>query len=64
MNITINKGTTDIIMDAEDLIELLKYKIDGLQLYKAEGVDIAQRVIDTQKSIIHLEEYLLSLYTE
>jgi predicted protein tyrosine phosphatase len=64
MNVTINKGTTDVIMDAEDLIELLKYKLVALERYKAEGIDISQRVIDTQKSIMHLEEYLLSIYKD
>ena len=64
MNITINKGTTDVILDVEDLIELLKYKLDALDRYKELGIDITQRVIDTQNSIIHLEEYLLSLYKE
>jgi hypothetical protein len=62
MHITINEGTTDVIIDTEHLIELLKYKLVALERYKAEGIDITKDVINIQQTIIRLEEYLLTLY--
>lgn len=62
MNITINKGTTEAIIDIEDLINLLKHKLTALELVK--DVDYTSSIIETQNTIIHLEEYLLSLYIE
>jgi hypothetical protein len=62
MHITINEGTTDVIIDTEHLVELLKYKLVALERYKAEGIDISKDVINIQQTIIRLEEYLLTLY--
>jgi hypothetical protein len=64
MEITINKGTNDVIMDIEDLIVLLEYKLIALNRYKDDGLDVSLQIINTQKSHIHLQEYLLSLYKE
>lgn len=61
MNITINEGTTDVIIDIEELIELLNYKLVALGKYQAEGIDIDSTVIDIRKNIGYLEEYLSSL---
>ena len=62
MNITINKGTYDVIIDIQDLINLLKDKLVALELVK--HVDFTSSIIETQNTIIHLEEYLLSIYKE
>ena len=64
MNITINQGTTDVLIDIEDLIDLLKYKLVALNEFYSEHIDVESMVIDIQKNIIHLEEYLLSIYKE
>lgn len=64
MEITINKGTTDAIIDIEDLINLLEYKVVALRLYKDKGVDVTERLIDTLDSHSRLQEYLLSIYKE
>jgi hypothetical protein len=47
MDITINKGTKEAIIDIEDLIILLEYKLVALRLYKEQGEDVDQKVIDT-----------------
>lgn len=57
MHITINKGTTDVIIDIEDLIDLLKHKLTALELVKDKS-----SIISIQDGIIYLEEYLLSIY--
>lgn len=65
MEITINKGTTDVIIDIKELIQLLSYKVIALDKYTSVGIEkIDNDVIHTKKSIIHLEEYLLSIYIE
>lgn len=64
MNITINKGTTEAIIDIEDLINLLEYKVVALRLYKEQGVDVNERLIDTLDGHSRLQEYLLSIYKE
>jgi hypothetical protein len=64
MNITINKGTTEAIIDIEDLINLLEYKVVALRLYKDKGVDVTERLIDTLDGHLRLQEYLLSIYKE
>ena len=61
MNITINQGTTEVLIDIEELIELLNYKLVALDKYQAEGVDITKGVLTIRKAIAHLEEYLSSL---
>jgi hypothetical protein len=62
MEITINKGTTDAIIDIEDLIDLLQYKLIALNGYKDDGIDVSSHIINTQKSRLDLQEYLLSIY--
>ena len=62
MNITINQGTTDVIIDIEDLINLLEYKLVALRLYKEQGVDVNERLINTLDGHLRLQEYLLSIY--
>ena len=64
MNITINQGTTDVLIDIEDLISLLEYKVVALRLYKEQGVDVTDRLIDTLDGHLRLQEYLLSIYKE
>lgn len=64
MDITINKGTTEAIIDIEDLIVLLEYKIVALRSYKDKDVDVTERLIDTLGSHSRLQEYLLSIYRE
>ena len=65
MNITINKGTTEAIVDIQDIISLLEYKLVALRLYKEQGrVDVTQTLIDTLDSHSRLQEYLLSLPKE
>ena len=62
MNITINKGSTDVIVDIKDFINLLKDKLVALEL--VTYVDFTSSIIETQNTIIYLEEYLLSLHDE
>ena len=62
MNITINQGATDVIIDIEDLINLLEYKLVALKLYKEQGVDVNERLINTLDGHLRLQEYLLSIY--
>lgn len=64
MNITINQGTTDVLIDIEDLINLLEYKVVALRLYKEQGVDVTDRLIDTLDGHLRLQEYLLSIYNK
>jgi hypothetical protein len=65
MNITINKGTTDVIIDVKELIELLSYKVIALNKYTSVGIEIIDNdVIHAKDTIIHLQEYLLSIYKE
>ena len=64
MDITINKGTTEAIIDIEDLITLLEYKLVALRTYKEQGVDVDQKIIDTLYGHSRLQEYLLSIYKE
>lgn len=64
MEITINKGTTDAIIDIEHLINLLEYKVVALRLYKEQGVDVNDKLIDTLYGHSRLQEYLLSIYKE
>jgi hypothetical protein len=64
MDITINKGTTEAIIDIEDLITLLEYKLVALRTYKEQGEDVDQKIIDTLYGHSRLQEYLLSIYKE
>jgi hypothetical protein len=64
MEITINKGTTDVIIDIEDLIVLLEYKLIALRSYKDKGLDVNERLIDTLDGHSYLQEYLLSIYKD
>lgn len=64
MEITINQGTKEAIIDIEDLINLLEYKLVALRLYKEQGVDVSEKVIHTLDGHSHLQEYLLSIYKE
>lgn len=58
--ITINRGTRDVIIDIEDLIDLLEYKLIALNKYT--GVEhIDEHVIHINKTILQLQEYLSSL---
>ena len=59
MDITINQGTYDALIDIQDLINLLKDKLVALEL--VTHVDFTSSIIETQKTIIYLEEYLCSL---
>lgn len=62
MNITINKGTYDVILDAYDVIELLQYSIIALdRVYRDEGVDTDNSINYMKNTIAHLEEYVSSL---
>lgn len=61
MNITINQGTSDVIIDMNDLIELLRCKILCLGRYKMNHTDSNEQIIDTQKIIIDLQEHLLNV---
>jgi len=66
MDITINKGTTDAIIDIEDLLNLLEYKVVALRSYKDKDkhkyINVDQKIIDTLDSHSRLQEYLLSIY--
>jgi hypothetical protein len=62
MNITINKGTKEAIIDIEDIISLLEYKLIALRTYKEQGVDVNDAIIDTLDGHSRLQEYLLSIY--
>ena len=62
MNITINKGTTDAIIDIEDLLNLLEYKVVALRSYKDKGKDVTDILINTLDNHSRLQEYLLSIY--
>ena len=62
MDITINKGTTDAIIDIEDLLNLLEYKVVALRSYKDKYINVDQKIIDTLDSHSRLQEYLLSIY--
>jgi hypothetical protein len=64
MDITINKGTTEAIIDIEDLIILLEYKLVALNAYREQGEDVDQKVIDTLYGHSHLQQYLLSIRKE
>jgi len=65
MEITINKGTKEAIVDIEDILDLLEYKVVALRLYKYEySIDVNERLIDTLDSYSRLQEYLLSLCKE
>jgi hypothetical protein len=61
LKLIINEGTTDVIIDIGELIELLNYKLIALDKYQAVGVDITQGVIDIRNTIKHLDEYLSAL---
>jgi hypothetical protein len=65
MEITINKGTKEAIIDIEDIISLLEYKLIALRLFKEQGhIDVTQRIIDTLDRHVRLQDYLLSLCKE
>lgn len=59
MNITINKGSNDVIIDSEDLIHLFQVKIKVLAMEKPK--DYKDSIIHFQEGIIALNEQLLAL---
>ncbi len=59
MNITINKGSNDVIIDSEDLIHLFQVKIKVLAMEKPK--DYKDSIIQFQDGIIRLSEQLLAL---
>lgn len=64
MDITINKGTTDVIISIQYLIELLQFNVEALSLYKAEGIDVTSNLTFINNRIIYLQDYLLSIYKD
>ena len=59
MNITINKGGDEAIIDSEDLIHLLECKIKVLSLDEPKGY--RDYIIQIQHVIIELKNQLLAL---
>lgn len=64
MDITINKGTTDVIISIQYLIELLQFNVEALSLYKAEGINVTSNLTFINNRIIYLQDYLLSIYKD
>jgi hypothetical protein len=61
MNIIINKGTTDVIIDISDLLELLQYSVVALDRVYSEHIDVTNSISYMKNNIAHLEEYISSL---
>lgn len=61
MNIIINKGTTDVIIDISDVLELLQYSVVALDRVYSKHIDVTNSINYMKNTIAHLEEYISSL---